>query len=67
MCRFAHIRGIADEFAEEDLLVPVEGVDDEAQKLVDLRLEREDLWFHHRNVSHRFRERERETIVVKLK
>ncbi|KAM0995671.1 hypothetical protein ACFX13_005824 [Malus domestica] len=31
-----HIRGIADELTEKDLIVAVEGVDGQTQKLVDL-------------------------------
>ena len=38
-----HIGGVGDELPEEDLLVGVEGVDDEGEKLVDLGLEREGL------------------------
>jgi len=39
----AYIGGVGDELAEEDLLVGVEGVDDEREQLVDLRLEGEGL------------------------
>jgi hypothetical protein len=39
----AYIRGVGNEFAEEDLLVGVEGVDDERKQLVDLSLEGEGL------------------------
>jgi hypothetical protein len=42
--------GIADE--QEDLLVAIEGVDDEAQKLVDLIQEREGLILYHLNINH---------------
>ncbi len=38
-----YIGGVGDELAEEDLLVGVEGVDDEGQQLVDLGLEGERL------------------------
>ena len=38
-----HIGGVGDELPEEDLLVGVEGVDDEREQLVDLRLEGERL------------------------
>lgn len=38
-----YIGGVGDELAEEDLLVGVEGVDDEREQLVDLRLEGEGL------------------------
>lgn len=48
----SHIRGVANELAQEDLLVGVEGVDDEAQQLVDLRLEREGLRLPHLHVRH---------------
>jgi hypothetical protein len=49
-----YIRGIADELTKEDLLVAVESVDDEAQKLVNLRLERKGLrlGLSHVHVSH---------------
>ena len=33
------VRGVGDELSEEDLLVGVEGVDDERQQLVDVALE----------------------------
>lgn len=36
-----YIRGIADELTEKNLLVAVEGVDDQTQELVDLSLESE--------------------------
>ena len=49
---FTYIRGIADEFTKKDLLVAVEGIDDEAQKLVDLCLERKGLSLSHPNISH---------------
>lgn len=52
MCASTYIRGIADELTKENLLVAIEGVDDEAQKLVDLRLESEGLGLYHQNVSH---------------
>ena len=42
-----HIGGIADELTEEDLLVAVEGVDDQAEKLVDLGLEGKGLGVRH--------------------
>jgi hypothetical protein len=38
-----YIRGVGDELAKEDLLVGVEGVDDEREQLVDLGLEGEGL------------------------
>ena len=38
-----YIGGVGDELPEEDLLVGVEGVDDEGEQLVDLRLEGERL------------------------
>jgi hypothetical protein len=40
-----YIGGVADELPEEDLLVAVEGVDDEAEELVDLGLEGEGFGF----------------------
>ena len=43
----AYIRSIADEFTQENLLVAVEGVDDEAEKLVDLSLESEGFSVRH--------------------
>ena len=42
-----YVGGIADELTEKDLLVAVEGVDYEAEKLVDLSLEGERLCFRH--------------------
>lgn len=39
----AYIGSVADEFTQENLLVTVEGVDDEAEELVNLSLEREGL------------------------
>lgn len=47
-----YIRRIADELAKKDLLVAIKSVDDEAQKLVDLRLECKCLGLSHMNVSH---------------
>jgi hypothetical protein len=41
--RESYIGGVGDELAEEDLLVGVEGVDDEREELVDLGLEGEGL------------------------
>ena len=41
--RRTHIGGVADKLAKEDLLVGVEGVDDQAEELVNLRLEGEGL------------------------
>jgi hypothetical protein len=38
-----YIRGVGDELTKEDLLVGVEGVDDEREQLVDLGLEGEGL------------------------
>ena len=37
------VRGVGDELSEEDLLVGVEGVDDQTHQLGDLRLEGEGL------------------------
>ena len=42
-----YIWWIADELAKENLLVAVEGVDDQTQKLVDLGLEGEGLRIRH--------------------
>jgi hypothetical protein len=42
----AYIRGVGNELAEEDLLVGVEGVDDERKQLVDLSLEGKGLRLH---------------------
>lgn len=39
----AHVRGVGDELPQKDLLVGVEGVDDERHELGDLRLEGERL------------------------
>ena len=41
--RGTYIGRVGDELAEEDLLVGVEGIDDEGEQLVDLGLERERL------------------------
>lgn len=41
-----YIRRVADELAEEDLVVTVQGVDDQAQQPIDLRLEQECLRIH---------------------
>jgi len=43
----AYIRRVADEFSQEYLLVAVESVDDEAQKLVNLSLESEGFSVRH--------------------
>ena len=43
-----YIRGVGDELAEEDLLVGVEGVDDEQEQLVDLGLKGEGLHLRRR-------------------
>jgi len=43
----SYIRGIADEFTKENLLVAVESVDDKTEKLVDLSLEGERLRLRH--------------------
>ena len=45
MKKATYIGGVTDEFTQEDLLVTVEGVDDEAEKLVDLSLEGKGLCF----------------------
>lgn len=42
-----YIRGIADEFAEKDLLIAVESIDNQTQKLVYLCLERKGLCLRH--------------------
>lgn len=47
-----YIGGIADEFAKENLLVAVKGIDDQAKKLVDLSLECESLSISHLNIGH---------------
>lgn len=47
-----YIRGVANELPKEDLLVGVEGVDDQAQQLVDLRLEGEGLGLSHLLIRH---------------
>ena len=57
--RETYIRGIADEFTKEDLFVAVEGVDDQAEKLVDLSLESEGLCISHLHVSHYCTKRKR--------
>jgi len=41
--RGTYIGRVGDELAEEDLLVGVEGIDDEGEQLVDLGLEGESL------------------------
>jgi hypothetical protein len=59
-----YIGGVGDELPEEDLLVGVEGVDDEGEQLVDLRLEGERLRLRGHGdwlvLPSRTRERERE-------
>ena len=47
-----YIRGIANKLPKENLLVRVKGVDDQAQQLVDLRLEGEGLGFSHLHIRH---------------
>ena len=42
-----HVGGVTDELTKKDLLVAVEGVDDETEKLVDLSLESEGLAVGH--------------------
>ena len=65
MWKETHIGGIADEFTEKDLLVAVEGVDDQTQQLIDLRLERKRLGVRHsrslyQNRKNQTNEREKE-------
>lgn len=58
-----YVGGIVDELTEKDLLVAVEGVDYETEKLVDLSLEGERLCFRHgrrRRLRLRIGERKRE-------
>ena len=70
--RDTYIRGIADDFTKEDLFVAVEGVDDQAEKLVDLRLESEGLCISHLHVRHyctkrkRARESERKQEIERV-
>lgn len=45
--RSTYVRSIADELTEEDLLVAIESVDDQAEELVDLSLEGERLRIRH--------------------
>lgn len=51
--RRTYIRRVTDELTEEDLLVAVESVDDQAEKLVDFSLEGEGLCVSHLNFRHR--------------
>lgn len=46
------IRSVANELTEENLLVAVECVDDQAEQLVDLRLECEGLRLGHLHIRH---------------
>lgn len=48
------IGGVADQLAEEYLLIAVECVDDQAEELVDLRLECERLRVGHLHFRHRY-------------
>ena len=52
MFHYTYVGSVADEFTKEDLLVGVEGVDDEAEELVDLRLESEGLCVCHLYIRH---------------
>ena len=57
--RGTYIRGIADEFTKEDLFVAVEGVDDQAEKLVDVSLECKSFSISHLHVRHYCTKRKR--------
>ena len=57
--RETYIRGIANEFTKEDLFVAVEGVDDQAEKLVDVSLECKSLCISHLHIRHYCTKRKR--------